>query len=58
MSVGAISLDAFALDKAIGAGPAARRTEAGAPDFAALLSIAQLWAGEGGVPVTGAITPN
>ena len=43
MSVGAISLEAFGTDKAGGSGLAVRRTEAGAPDFAALLSIAQLW---------------
>lgn len=46
MSVGAISLDPSGLDKAGGPIAAPRRTGAGAADFAALLSIAQLWKGE------------
>ena len=43
MSVGAISREPLVSDKAGGPGPVARRTKAGAPDFASLLSIAQLW---------------
>jgi len=46
MSVGAISIEPAGLDKAGGPGLATRRTGAGAPDFAALLSGAQLWNGE------------
>lgn len=46
MSVGAVSLEAFGSDKLAGTGPAARSTQDGSPDFAALLSIAQLWDGE------------
>ena len=43
MAVGAISLEAFGSDKVGGSGLAVRRSETGAQDFAALLSIAQLW---------------
>ena len=46
MSVGAISLEPFGSDKVGGPAPAARRTGAGTPDFAALLSGAQRWIDE------------
>lgn len=43
MSVGAVSFESFGSDKVGGPSLAARRTAGGTPDFAALLSIAQLW---------------
>jgi hypothetical protein len=43
MSVDAVSFESFGSDKVGGPSLAARRTAGGTPDFAALLSIAQLW---------------